>query len=497
VATLAELRAAVFPGVRDVGAKTPKPPRDVAWVRVMKARVPAFDALDAGDVAIVPASALDVVAPSPGDLDALVTALAGAPVAAIVLVDADDTSASLATRLESLAVAARSAGLVAWRVPRGDAAAIERSVIGYLVNRRAELEHQAALLEARLEALALAGADIDALVAAIAEFLGRAVIVEVTRGNALASHAPIGTAAAAAIAAYHRDERRVALRVPLPGADGAAAAETATLVLPGDAEATELERATVERIAGFLALELARDEALRRARDTTARGEQMPPAGPPWIVLVARQRSPGDATTAEEREQTRRDVRLIAPARRMALRGDADSLELRAIVAVDASDPDGTILARRVASSLRRPVAVSRPIDDASQRPAAEADARATLEAIESLREPPTVARADRLAAYRLLGNLHNVPDGRRLARALLRPVLEGRADVRREHLATLRAVIDQPGLAEAAAALGVHRNTIAYRVRRIEELTGWRLTDPELRLPLAMAVRLVQEDQI
>jgi DNA-binding PucR family transcriptional regulator len=68
---------------------------------------------------------------------------------------------------------------------------------------------------------------------------------------------------------------------------------------------------------------------------------------------------------------------------------------------------------------------------------------------------------------------------------------------VRRERLATLRAVLDQPGLAEAADALGVHRNTVAYRVRRIEESTGWRLSDPELRFPLALALRLVQDDQV
>ncbi|HEY0444321.1 MAG TPA: helix-turn-helix domain-containing protein, partial [Candidatus Limnocylindrales bacterium] len=88
------------------------------------------------------------------------------------------------------------------------------------------------------------------------------------------------------------------------------------------------------------------------------------------------------------------------------------------------------------------------------------------------------------------------VPDGPRLARALLEPLLRGRRDVRREHLATLRAVLDHPGLAEAAAALGVHRNTVAYRVRRIEAVTGWRLGDPDLRLPLGLALRLVQTDQ-
>jgi len=38
---------------------------------------------------------------------------------------------------------------------------------------------------------------------------------------------------------------------------------------------------------------------------------------------------------------------------------------------------------------------------------------------------------------------LHNLPDGARLARELLEPILAGRPDVRRERLATLRAVLE------------------------------------------------------
>jgi DNA-binding PucR family transcriptional regulator len=154
-------------------------------------------------------------------------------------------------------------------------------------------------------------------------------------------------------------------------------------------------------------------------------------------------------------------------------------------------------LAARIAAFLGRTVAVSRSFGEPAERSAAEADARATLEAAERLARPPAVARADRLPAYRLLGNLHNLPEGERQARALLEPLLRGRPDVRREHLATLRAVLDQPGIAEAAVALGVHRNTVAYRVRRIESATGWRLADPELRFPLALALRLVRDEQV
>ncbi|HSH21316.1 MAG TPA: helix-turn-helix domain-containing protein, partial [Candidatus Caenarcaniphilales bacterium] len=42
----------------------------------------------------------------------------------------------------------------------------------------------------------------------------------------------------------------------------------------------------------------------------------------------------------------------------------------------------------------------------------------------------------------------------------------------------------------------GVHRNTLAYRLQRIEERTAWRLSDPVLRMALAVAVRIVQSAQ-
>jgi hypothetical protein len=262
---------------------------------------------------------------------------------------------------------------------------------------------------------------------------------------------------------------------------------------------SELARVTLPRVAGLLALELARDEAIRGAADRARRAEPMPGGGPPWVVVLARQREPGaedDAPASREaREGARRAVRLLAPARLLALRGDADSLEIR-LVAGGASD-EVLALVQRIGEVLARPVAVSRPFTSPPDRPAAEGEARATLEAAVALDVPPAVARADRLPIYRMLGALHKLPDGPRLARAVLEPLLDARPDVRRERLETLRALLAHGSVAEAAAALGVHRNTIAYRVRGIEAATGWRLADPELRLPLAVAVGLVQEEQL
>jgi PucR family transcriptional regulator, purine catabolism regulatory protein len=511
MATIETVRAAVVPEARWV-----VPPRgdagesgDVAWVRLMRARVPAFDALEAGDLAIVPLAALAVVAPDEDAVAALVRSAAETALAGVVLVG--DASEGRPSTVERFVDAARGVGVPVLDAGAGDAFAIERATVDFLVRHRGELDREATALETRLAQVALADGGPAEFAAAIAGFLKRAIAIEGPDGAPLAVHAPPDAPGApAAAAAYARRNRPARVRIPL-GFEGGPPA-VGSLALLGDAPATELERATLGRIVRFLALELARQTRAVGA----GRPEPLPADGPPWVVIVARQVAPGRGAdsrtearvppdqraqlTAETagRESVRRAIRAIAPARRMALRGDALSVELRVVAAApEKDDPGGLVLAERIARFLGRSVAVSRPFTDAAGRSTAEADARLTLEAIEALPEPLRVARADRLPAYRLLGSLRHLPDGERQARLLLAPLLVGRPDVRRERLETLRAVLDHPDAAEAAAALGVHRNTIAYRVRRIEEATGWRLTDPDLRLPLALAVRLVREEQV
>src|SRR3972149_2934397 len=125
---LDELRRAVFPtAVGGAAGGRATASRDVAWVRVLKARVPAFDALDRGDLAILPETALR------GPAGAL-------------LVGEGDAAPIVAATLRR----ATELKLPAWRLAGPDPAQVERSVIGYLVNARAELERRAADLEDRL-----------------------------------------------------------------------------------------------------------------------------------------------------------------------------------------------------------------------------------------------------------------------------------------------------------------------------------------------------------
>jgi hypothetical protein len=55
----------------------------------------------------------------------------------------------------------------------------------------------------------------------------------------------------------------------------------------------------------------------------------------------------------------------------------------------------------------------------------------------------------------------------------------------------TLRAWLDRPGQVQAVAAeLGVHPQTVRYRVKQLRDLFGDRLEDPEARFELGLALR-------
>jgi PucR C-terminal helix-turn-helix domain len=78
------------------------------------------------------------------------------------------------------------------------------------------------------------------------------------------------------------------------------------------------------------------------------------------------------------------------------------------------------------------------------------------------------------------------------LARTRLAP-LAGLADGPRARLTeTLRAWLDRPGQVQAVAGvLGVHPQTVRYRVRKLRELFGDALEDPDRRFELALALRV------
>jgi hypothetical protein len=65
-----------------------------------------------------------------------------------------------------------------------------------------------------------------------------------------------------------------------------------------------------------------------------------------------------------------------------------------------------------------------------------------------------------------------------------------GRGDL----VASVRAWLSRHGQWDAAAAdLGVHRHTLRYRMRRVEEILDRSLDDPDVRMELWLALKALE----
>ncbi|MFE7384694.1 PucR family transcriptional regulator [Streptomyces zhihengii] len=171
--------------------------------------------------------------------------------------------------------------------------------------------------------------------------------------------------------------------------------------------------------------------------------------------------------------------------------GAASGEALAALVRVRAADTAAPAAA--VAARLRGPVpgtgpAVGCGISDA-RRGLAELDtawreaASAARAVLAEARFGP-VARWSEIGAYRLLTALPAETAGDRSVRGLLAPA-------HRELARTAEVFLDHAGQAgRTAAALGIHRQTLYYRLSRVEQLTGLDLDDGEHRLLLHMALK-------
>ncbi len=98
------------------------------------------------------------------------------------------------------------------------------------------------------------------------------------------------------------------------------------------------------------------------------------------------------------------------------------------------------------------------------------------------------IVAEDHLAALLLAADPRVAAD---LAASRLAPLADLPEGPRARLSETLAAWLDRPGQVQAvAAALGVHPQTVRYRVRQLRDLFGERLEDPEARFELALALR-------
>ena len=101
----------------------------------------------------------------------------------------------------------------------------------------------------------------------------------------------------------------------------------------------------------------------------------------------------------------------------------------------------------------------------------------------------PLVVAEDHLATLLLASDRGLAAD---LAATRLAPLEGLPAGPRARLTETLRAWLDRPGQVQAVAAeLGVHPQTVRYRLRQLRELFGTRLEDPDARFELSLALRV------
>jgi PucR family transcriptional regulator, purine catabolism regulatory protein len=161
----------------------------------------------------------------------------------------------------------------------------------------------------------------------------------------------------------------------------------------------------------------------------------------------------------------------------------------------------GTDIARLVASVSgdrgggRRSFStgVSRIIDSVADLPAAYEQARKAVLVGRRMRGEGALSHFDSLGVYRLLSLVTDSAELRAFATETLGVLAEDagdRADLRR----TLQVLIDTNcNVAEAARTLHFHYNTLRYRIAKLEAIVGPFATDPDLRLDVALALRVIQ----
>ncbi|MCP5094427.1 MAG: hypothetical protein GY943_02615 [Chloroflexi bacterium] len=104
------------------------------------------------------------------------------------------------------------------------------------------------------------------------------------------------------------------------------------------------------------------------------------------------------------------------------------------------------------------------------------------------------VVEFNSLGVYRLLGQLEDIPAVRQFTQQVIGPL----ADYDHQHRSSLVKTIDSyfghhGNISQTAEALFIHRNTLLYRLERIQDLTQHDLNQSNMRLALHLALKLWQ----
>jgi purine catabolism regulator len=496
--------------------------REVVWCTALRARSPAFTPLRGGELLLINPQVLTAV-DARLTLARLLESLAGQGVAG---------SAILGRVSPEARKVADAHALPLFSLPATTALdQVEQQVLRFIVDRRAELHERAQDLHRQLSELALAGRGLPALLARLHELTGVPVVLERDSAVEYVGSGRLSEGTSAAIAAERPALEEWLREVPLSAFDPPVAARPlldgqARLVAPilvqgsiagflsllgSDGELGEMHRLAVGRAAHACAIELVRARAARDARDEVEEELlDVLTAGRPGSHQAARERAkrkgfdvdaPYLVIAAEPAERGRAPKvraaweRLLATMRSSALvreRGDA-TLALVSLAGKRALEPKALVeQLHRAARAVGGPVALGYGAvrTGTAEIASGAREAEQALTMGRRLFGPDSATAFKNLGLYRLLYALQPLPELRAFRDdALARLGAKDRRGVLLQTLAAYLATNGSP--TDAADRLHLHRNTVLYRLGRIEDLLGVDLRNAEVRLALHLALKI------
>ena len=493
----------------------------VTWATTFRSRPPALEHLEGGELVLLSLAAVRVVDASLS-LAHIVSTLRERRVSAVAVdgeIDAAAIEEAERTELPLLAV------------PSGaDLHGLERSIIGLLVNKEAELQARTSQLQRQLTQVAMQGKGLSGIAAEFARQTGKSVAFFDARGRLLEE-----AGQEAALGKQQRRRLELMARNPVPigqeptaewiDAEGQSLPRWAAVIpvnnrgvgvvtLAAEAgDLTELDGLLTARAATVCAVEMVKERAVVEA-ETKIQGDFVRDvlrgsyaneasilaraAHLEWDVeaqhgVAALDLTAADGAPAALRSAiSRRGVRpLVAAWDRGAafiypLPQETSAKDWLAVVDQIRTEVAGQLSLRGVSAGIGRPHAGLKGL----QRSYAEAD-QALRAGQRLFGSGQTAAFAD-LGAYRVLAQLQGTAELRSFQDETLGELIDYDEKSGSQLLPTLDAFFTANGnLSKTADMLFVHRNTLMYRLKRIEELTGASLDDPETRFDVQLALKM------
>ncbi len=511
--------------------------REVSWVTRLRPTPPAFGHLEGGELVLLAEKALQLL-DDRLTLEEAVRHLASFNVAGI---------AHRGAIPESAIEAANAAGIPLIELPEGaDNGKIENNASQLIMERRREAQRQGQEIGRRLFELAIAGEPLPAMVRTLAELSGRPVVLEGRDGRLLAFQPAPGSSITSndvatglaqtrpAVQAWYRsvvsgaspadpphatyplDEQWARVVAPIIGRDGLLG--SLSLVVPLAAP-TGTDAMLASRGAAACAVVLAREQAAASARreiELNVLDEILDGALRSEVTLLQQAKRLGhDLTQSHVAIIARIDQTTVARARddrwvlleeTLTRHGSRILWRLRnnnAEIVWPAADAQAAIEAAQElheeisqglpalgGQGLAVSLAVGRVQDGLGGVRASYQEARQALNLGRRLHGPGKITRFEELGVYRLIFAAEGLKELDEFHEENLGLLLAYDRDHGGDLLRTLEAFFAATcSPKEAASILGVHRNTILYRLERIREITGLDLDAADVRLRLHLAL--------